>query len=145
MLGYNYRITDIQCALGSSQFKKIDTIKQKRRNIYEKYLQLITNKSFSFQKVPEWSDPAFHLFVMNIDGGDVSRYELLIKLREQNIFAQVHYIPVYLQPWYSLNYNYRSGMCLNAESVYQKTLSLPLYPSLEESEILKVVEIINEF
>ncbi len=145
-LGYNYRITDIQCALGASQFQKIDAIKGRRREIYDKYIQGLSGCDITIQDVPAWADPAFHLFVMNMHNQEqkIDRLNLFMKLRAEGIFAQVHYIPVYLQPWYASKHNYQLGKCKNAEYLYGRTVSLPLYPGISDDSVKNVIKIIND-
>ena len=140
--GYNYRITDFQCALGSSQLKKLDRFVERRREIarfYDKALSPV-----DFIKIPESNssvDHAYHLYPLQIDfvKTDVIKSELFKKMKEFDINLQVHYIPVHLQPFYQRNYGFKSGDFLVSENFYHQQLSLPIYPDLSNDQISMVV------
>ncbi len=142
-LGFNYRLTDIQAALGISQLKRLDKFVEKRREIIRKY-----NKAF--KDLPDMVVPyekdgvfsAFHLYVLQIDFKKIgtSREEIMAKLREKNIGTQVHYIPVHLQPYYRNNFGYKPGDYPIAEQYYEKAISLPLYPKMSDSDVKYVIE-----
>lgn len=144
-LGYNYRVTDIQCALGTSQFGRLDEIIQKRRILFDRYQQAFgSNSRLICPPCPAGSDPAYHLYVLRFkEGAESIRLAACSTLRENGIFAQVHYIPVYLQPWYQRQYGYVRGKCPEAEAVYGNSLSIPLYPSMLTSDVGKVITTIN--
>jgi UDP-4-amino-4,6-dideoxy-N-acetyl-beta-L-altrosamine transaminase len=146
-LGYNYRITDIQCALGTSQFRRLDETVRRRREIVDRYQQAFgANDALICPQCPDGSDPAYHLYVLRFaKDADNVRVEACSILRENGVFAQVHYIPIYLQPWYKRKYDYPQGMCPVAESVYKNCISIPLFPSMTEDEVQKVIRIINGF
>lgn len=140
-LGYNYRITDIQCALGISQLKKLDMFVAKRRRLAERY-----NREFGnikeiicpFQK--EGCNTSWHLYV--IQTPPEKRKELFDKLQTSGIRVNVHYIPVYKHPYYQ-EHGYADVCCPNAESLYQSIISLPLYYSLTDEEQTYVIETIK--
>ena len=140
-LGYNYRITDIQCALGISQLKRLKWSVVRRQEITEKY-----NKAFasiSKIKTPIVSENvyhAFHLYVIQIE----DRKGLHLHLRENNIFAQVHYEPVHLMPYYQ-DLGNKVGDFLIVEDYSRHCLSLPNYPSLTDEEQDFVIEKVLEF
>jgi len=146
-LGYNYRITDIQCALGLSQLKKLDAFVKRRREIVSIY-----NKVFSGideVKIPTEKENVFssyHLYVLLIDfvGIGINRVEFMEKLKEKGILTQVHYIPVHLQPYYRDNFGYRDGNYPVAEEYYQKAISLPLYPSMTDEDVEYVIKCLRE-
>lgn len=146
-LGYNYRITDIQCALGTSQFRRIDETVKRRREIVDCYQTAFSkNDKLICPPCPLETDPAYHLFVLRFkDGAEARRVEACAALRRQGIFAQVHYIPIYLQPWYHQQYGYEYGKCPEAEAIYEDCLSIPLYPSMTSMDIQKVITTIDEF
>ncbi len=140
-LGYNYRLTDIQSALGITQLAKNDLGVKTRNQIAEKYKKAFNNK-IKFQSLPIDTYNAHHLFVVEVD----KRKELYNFLRELNIFAQIHYIPVHKLPYYQ-EIGYGDASLKNAEEYYSKCISLPMYPSLKSEEqdfvIKKVMEFIN--
>jgi len=140
-LGYNYRLSDINCALGISQLDRAKEGVELRNKIADKY-----NKAFSnidAIKTPFVADNiyhAYHLYIIQVD----NRKELYDYLRKNNIFAQVHYIPVHLQPYYK-NIGWKKGDFPIAEAYYEKTLSLPMFPTLTNEEQNFVIEKIKEF
>ena len=144
-LGYNYRITDIQCALGTSQFCRLDGTVKRRREIVDCYQQAFErNSALVCPPSPGGSDPAYHLYVLRFGNcADDKRMEICSTLRKNGVFAQVHYIPVYLQPWYQRQYGYERGKCPEAEAVYESCLSIPLYPSMQQEDVDRVIQIIN--
>lgn len=144
-LGYNYRITDIQSALGTSQFKRLDGTIKRRREIVDRYQQAFgQNDALLCPPSPADANPAYHLYVLRFrDEVCPQRVSICSELRVNGIFAQVHYIPVYLQPWYRTKYGYEIGKCPETETVYESCLSIPLYPSMLDEEIEKVIQIVN--
>ena len=140
-LGYNYRLSDINCALGISQLKRAKEGVEKRNQIAMRY-----NKAF--QTIKEITTPfvapniyhAYHLYIIQTE----KRKELYDFLRANEIYTQVHYIPVHLQPYYK-NLGWRKGDFPIAEKYYEKTLSLPIYPTLTEQEQNYVIEKIIKF
>ena len=129
-LGYNYRLTDFQAALGSSQLKRANEGLKRRREIAKHYNNAFANLDSNII-IPESPEGhAFHLYVIRTK----RRKELYDYLREKNIFTQVHYIPVHLQPYYR-NLGWKVGDFPNAEEYYQQCLSLPMFPSLTREEL----------
>ncbi len=143
-LGYNYRITDIQCALGISQLGKIDEFVNKRRAIAEKYDKEL-GKLENLEIIQESEDKknAYHLYVIKVKDKN-TRLELFNYLKEREIFCQVHYIPVYRHPYYE-NLGYEKGICPQAEKFYEKIISIPIYPELKDEEQEKVIIEIKRF
>lgn len=141
-LGYNYRITDIQCALGLSQLKKLESFRARRSEIVNRY-----NEAFGDIKhvqIPVESidgESNFHLYVLLIEFEriGIDRDQFMIDLQSRGIQTQVHYIPVHLQPFYKNSFGTTQGDCPNAEQYYQKCLSIPLYPAMTDSQVSKVV------
>jgi perosamine synthetase len=129
-LGYNYRITDIQCALGISQFKKLSLWLKERKQIAEKYNDAFSKTSI--KRLTNTSDivNAYHLYVVKVKNRDI----IFSKLRSLGIGVNIHYIPVHLHPYYQDNFGTGLGDCPVAEKVYTEILSLPIYPDLKENE-----------
>ncbi len=140
-LGYNYRITDFQAALGISQLKRLDWSLQRRQEIAQKYNTAFQdNTSIITPKVDEHVYHAYHLYIIQI----ADRLGLYNHLRKNNIFAQVHYEPVHLQPYYQ-NLGNQKGDLPVVENYYEHCLSLPMYPTLTDEEQNYVIEKIMEF
>lgn len=141
-LGYNYRITDIQCALGISQLAKIEGFVERRREIVEKY-----NKAFEkldgviipYQDSNQNS--SWHLYViqLELEKLDVGRLEIFNELRNENLGVNVHYIPVYYFPYYR-NLGYKKGICPKAEWLYERIITIPLFPKLSDKGVQRVID-----
>ncbi len=133
-LGFNYRITDFQCALGLSQLNKLDNFIQRRRELAKNYDDAFENSLIKpLYKFTENS--SYHLYVVRVDFNKltISKEELFIKMRELNIGLQLHYIPINKQPFYkSLGYGNESIPVM--EKYYKESFSIPLYPSLTNEE-----------
>lgn len=146
-LGFNYRLTDLQAALGTSQLKKLDKFASRRREIVKKYNQAFKNLA---GVMTPYEDPkvnsAFHLYTLQIDFAAVgqSRVQLMQKLKDQGIGSQVLYIPVHLQPYYRKNYKYRAGDYKRAEAFYEQALSLPLFPKMTNRDVRSVIKALKE-
>ncbi len=149
-LGYNYRATDIQAALGLSQLNKLDWSIQNRQELAAAYTRLIQDLFPDGGVVPLANRPdqinAYHLFVSLIDfdrfGKD--RATVMNELREAGIGTQVHYIPLHLQPYYRRLYNHRMGDFPHAEAYYRRALSLPMFPDLTDTDAEYVVKVLAE-
>jgi len=141
-LGYNYRITDIHCALGLSQLKRIDRFMKRRKEIVDYY-----NRSFggiealSIPHEAENCRTNYHLYVLLIDfaGIGTDRGRFMEQLHAVGIGTQVHYIPVYTQPFFKNRYATGRIDCPNAEAYYEKCLSIPLYPAMSDADMESVV------
>ena len=149
-LGFNYRITDLQAALGISQLNKIEKFVKRRREIVSMYNEAF--KDINWIKIPYENNnirSAFHLYVLQIDFNRIgkTRKQVMEELKEKNIGTQVHYIPVHIQPFYKKYYGYTWGDYPNSEEYYKKALSIPLYPKLKNREvnyvINKILDLIN--
>ena len=156
-LGYNFRITDLQCALGRSQLAKLPGFIRRRQEIVARYNEAFANldwlqvPSLAARHQPpaagsefafELSDLSLHLYTVQIDFARLgkTRTEVMQELRDQGVGSQVLYIPVYLQPWYRRTFGYAPGKCPNAEAFYARALSLPLYPSMTHQDVQKVID-----
>lgn len=146
-LGYNYRITDFQCALGLSQLKKLPKWIARRREIAHRYDE-------AFQNIPRVNPlsvqsetfHAYHLYVirLDLDGTDLNRSVVFSKLREAGIGVNVHYIPVYLHPFYRNRLDTHPGLCPVAEWAYERIISLPMYPTLSHGDQCHVIETLDK-
>ena len=142
-LGFNYRITDFQCALGTSQLKKLDSFITKRNMIANIYNEAFKNdKRFIIPFVRSNVKHAFHLYPLQIkfDCIGMTKKALFQIMKENNIGLQVHYIPVHLQPYYRDNYGFKTGDFPVSEKFYQNEVSIPLYPLLDVEDIKYVSE-----
>ncbi|CBW25277.1 lipopolysaccharide biosynthesis protein [Halobacteriovorax marinus SJ] len=139
-LGYNYRISDIQAALGLSQLTKLESSVRRRNEIAKIYLKELASLPLVLPNIPDEIVHALHLFVVRTSRRD----ELYSYLSSKGIFTQVHYIPVYLHPYYSKK-GYEKGLCPVAEEYFDGCLSLPMYPSMSSEDISYVVKVIVEF
>lgn len=146
MLGYNYRLTDIQAALGISQMKRLERFVKRRREIVALYKESFKDsKIFSFLVERNDSRAAFHLFPLLIDFIKLNQNKKIFmeKIKSRGLNLQVHYIPVHLQPYYK-QFGYRKGDFPIAENFYQQTLSLPLYPDLSDRDVSNIIQIIKD-
>lgn len=139
-LGFNYRITDIQAALGVSQLKRADEGLSKRRRIAADYDKAFAGEDFIIRQSGNIEGHAYHLYVLEVR----DRLGLYNHLRSKNIFAQIHYIPVHLMPYYR-EFGWKEGDMPHAESYYKNCISIPMFPTLTEEEQKFVIESINEY
>lgn len=128
-LGYNYRLTDFQAALGISQLKRAEDGLERRREIAQKYNETFEGTGVKTISVKPGFAHAYHLYVIQV----ADRKGLYDALRKQNIYAQVHYIPVHTLPYYQ-QFGFKKGDYPFAESFYKQCLSLPMYPTLTDQE-----------
>lgn len=140
-LGYNYRLTDIQCALICSQLDKLELFKARRKEIVERYNQAFRElpELFVQEEIPE-SDTTRHLYILRIrpEKLTIDRKGFFEALGAENICCNVHYIPVYYHPYYE-KLGYKKGICPNAEKLYDEMLSLPLYYSMTDKDVEDVI------
>jgi dTDP-4-amino-4,6-dideoxygalactose transaminase len=139
-LGYNYRLTDFQAALGISQLQRADKGLERRRSIAQRYARAFNNQSWLKSQSGSSEGHAYHLYIIEVD----KRLELYNHLRAKNIFPQVHYIPVHLMPYYKSQGN-KEGDFPFAETYYTRCLSLPMYPTLTDEEQDFVISEIFKF
>ena len=145
-LGYNYRMTEFQAALLMSQLNKLEAFFKRRKEIVKMY-----DEAFSVipelkvqKEIPE-SDTTRHLYILQLDNKKLTctRREFFDGLRAENIYSQVHYIPVYWHSHYE-NLGYPKGLCPNAEHYYQQSMSLPLYYSLTDEDVKDVIHAVEK-
>lgn len=142
-LGYNYRITDFQCALGMSQLNKLHKWLVRRREIARRYDEAFYNLSgLKPLSVRSQTLHAYHLYVVRLDlqGTKLNRTMVFKQLREAGIGANVHYIPVHLHPFYQRRFETCLGLCPVAERAYEEIISLPMYSGLSDAEQDYVIE-----
>jgi UDP-4-amino-4,6-dideoxy-N-acetyl-beta-L-altrosamine transaminase len=139
-LGYNYRLTDIQAALGISQLQRADIGLARRQEIAKRYNEAFQKLDIMLPNVENNVLHAYHLYVVQTN----KRLELFNYLRSKNIFAQVHYEPVHLQPYY-IKQGWKTGNFPVAEKYYSRCLSLPMYPSLTDEQQNYIIETITNF
>ena len=130
-LGYNYRLTDVQAALGRSQMTRLDEYVNKRHELAERYNQLLRGLPLNCPFQHEDCYSSFHLYVIRLDLDiiDVTHRQVFESLRDNKIMVNLHYIPVHLQPFYE-NMGFSKGAYPEAEKYYSEAISIPLYPSL---------------
>ncbi|MDE6054164.1 MAG: UDP-4-amino-4,6-dideoxy-N-acetyl-beta-L-altrosamine transaminase [Lachnospiraceae bacterium] len=140
-LGYNYRITDIQCALILSQIDKLSQFAERRREIVERYNEAFLQipQLFVQQEIPE-SDTTRHLYILRLrpEMLTIDRKGFFDAMAAENICCNVHYIPVYWHPYYE-KLGYKKGLCPNAEKLYEEMMSLPIYYSLTDPDVDDVI------
>lgn len=144
-LGYNYRMTDIQAALGISQLKKLNKFVARRREIVALYNEKFSDLNCIIPYEEEKLYSSFHLYVLLIDFKKVGkpRKQVMEMLKANNIGTQVHYIPVHLQPYYMKKFGYKNGDYPIAEDFYNQALSIPLYPKMSDKEVNQVIKNIS--
>ncbi|MDP7247334.1 MAG: UDP-4-amino-4,6-dideoxy-N-acetyl-beta-L-altrosamine transaminase [Candidatus Peribacteraceae bacterium] len=142
-LGFNYRLTDFQCALGLSQLKKVPKWTSRRQEIAQIYDKAFSNlEEVTPLKVREDVSHTYHLYVvkLELDSLRVNREEIFKALRAENIGVNVHYIPVHLHPFYVNNYGTKEGQFPNVESAYERILSLPMFTAMNNEDVKSVIE-----
>nr|WP_315401931.1 UDP-4-amino-4,6-dideoxy-N-acetyl-beta-L-altrosamine transaminase [uncultured Sphingobacterium sp.] len=139
-LGYNYRITDFQAALGNSQLKRAEQGLLRRREIAKIYNDYFSVKEYIKGQSGHIEGHAYHLYVIEVE----DRLKLYNFLREKNIYAQIHYIPCHLMPYYK-EFGWKEGDRPFSEAYYKACISLPMYPSLSDSDLQYVLDSVDEF
>ncbi len=138
-LGFNYRLTDLQAALGLSQLQRLDVAVKERNRLLQQYRKLIDHMPLKFLEIPEDVISALHLAVIRLDNCCNSRHRQIFEgLRDHGIGVQLHYMPVHLQPYYR-RLDFKEGDYPNAEAYANDAISLPLYPGLQDADQQRVV------
>ncbi|MFJ7746606.1 UDP-4-amino-4,6-dideoxy-N-acetyl-beta-L-altrosamine transaminase [Peribacillus sp. NPDC097295] len=145
-LGYNYRMTDIQAALGSSQLKKVDeflNLRKKYVSMYNDELKEI--KDITIPHTNKEGSSSWHLYVirLHLENLTGNRKEIYNALHQENIGVNVHYIPVYLLPYYQ-DLGYKKGLCPHAEKLYEEIITLPLFPAMTEKDVVDVIKAVKK-
>jgi UDP-4-amino-4,6-dideoxy-N-acetyl-beta-L-altrosamine transaminase len=136
--GFNYRITDFQCALGISQLKKLESFVARKRSIADFYNAVFSKDSrFAIPAVSPNCSHAYHLYPLRIDFEKlgISKKEYFARLESKGIRGQVHYVPIHIQPYYKNNYGFKKGDFPIAEEFYKQEISIPMYPTLDETDL----------
>ena len=145
-LGYNYRLTDFQAALISSQLKKIDMFKSRRQEIVRRYNEAFCEipELFVQKEIPE-SDSCRHLYIiqLRLDKLNCTRREFFDAMSAENVQCQIHYVPVYWFPYYQ-KIGYEKGLCPNAEEMYKGIMSIPLYPKMSDQDVEDVIHAVKK-
>lgn len=150
MLGYNYRMTDIQCALALSQMDKLDRFSARRRVLVQRYDQALGDlPEVQVQKEYEGANTVRHLYILRLDFDRLScdRREFYDAMQAENIGVNVHYIPVYWFPYYQ-SLGYRKGLCPNAEAYYESSMTLPLFYGMtdqDQEDVIRAVKKVLEY
>lgn len=141
-LGYNYRITDIQCALGCSQMRKLDKFLKRRRELAERYNNAFIecDNIVTPYQLPD-TQSGWHLYIVQVKNHD--RKQVFETFRDKGIGVNVHYIPVYMHPYYQ-EHGYKDVHCANAEEIYSHIISLPLYPGLTDDQQDYVIDTLKQ-
>ena len=144
-LGYNYRMTDIQAALGSSQLKRLDQFILRRHEIAKLYDEQFVDLPLKFQQTTPEKYSGMHLYVLRLMKGKMkkSRQKVFDELRENDIGVNVHYIPIHLQPFYR-KFGFQEGDFAEAEFYYKEAISLPIYPDLADEEINSIINTVRK-
>ncbi|MBS3972458.1 MAG: UDP-4-amino-4,6-dideoxy-N-acetyl-beta-L-altrosamine transaminase [Erysipelotrichia bacterium] len=145
-LGYNFRMTDFQAALGTSQLRKLNQFSNRRKEIVSKYNEAFSKiPEITIQKEIKESDTTRHLYIIRLksDKLKVGRDEIYKALNAENVGLQVHYLPVYFHPYYQ-ELGYKKGLCPNAEALYEEIITIPLYYSLSDEDVYSVIEAVNK-
>ena len=146
-LGYNYRLCDLQCALGISQLRKLPGWVSRRQELARRYDR-------AFREMPEFMPlaqrpgvkHAYHLYVVRLDlkGLGMSREEAVRSLRAAGIGVNVHYVPVHLHPYYREGFGTVPGLCPVAEAAYEQILSLPIFPRMLDRDVDQVLATLRQ-
>jgi perosamine synthetase len=145
-LGYNYRLPDINCALGLAQLNKLDRWLAHRREIAARYQEAFAQMpEVNVPQILPETNPAWHLYVieLNLEQLRVGRKEVFAALRAENIGVNVHYIPVYWHPYYQ-KIGYEKGLCPVAEAAYERLISLPLFAGMSDADVDDVVAAVDK-
>ncbi len=146
LLGYNYRLTDIQAALGTSQLHKIEQFISRRREIVARYNEAfkeIEGLIIPYEKEDRKSGSHIYIIRFDLEQFTATRREIFDALKAEKIGVNVHYIPVYYHPYYR-ELGYQRGICPVAEKVYEEMITLPLFPAMTDQDIADVIEAVQK-
>ena len=146
MLGYNYRMTDFQAALLISQMNRLDAFSARRKEIVKRYDEAFKDMpELTLQQEIASSDTTRHLYViqLNLEKLSCTRAEFFNAMSAENVQCQVHYIPVYYSPYYK-SLGYQKGLCPKAERLYERIMSIPLYPKMSDEDVEDVIKAVRK-
>ncbi len=142
-LGFNYRMTELQAALGISQFQRLDSFVNKRNELAQIYDHAFEDTALECLTASKNKRSAYHLYIVLLPNNDKNKHkESIVFLREKGVFAHVHYIPIHLQPYYQ-QLGFKEGDFPNAENYYLNAISLPLYPDLTLAQQQHVITMVK--
>jgi len=143
-VGFNGRITDIQCALGLSQLKRLGQFKTRRQELVRGYnaafSKLAQKRVVLLPPWPEGTDPCYHLYTLRVGSSTLSRDDLFMRLRDEGVYCQIHYIPIYRQPFFEELLDYHTKHFPEAENYFGSCISIPLFHGMDEETQSRVVE-----
>ncbi|MBI2287839.1 MAG: UDP-4-amino-4,6-dideoxy-N-acetyl-beta-L-altrosamine transaminase [Chloroflexi bacterium] len=145
--GYNYRITDFQCALGISQLRKLDRFIKRRREIAARYSETFAGMKEVITPAAEKDVRAvYHIYVIQLRTEllRVGRKEVFEALRAENIGVNVHYMPLHLHPFYQRTFGYKKGDYPKAETYYERAITLPIFPRMSDEDVQDVIEAVRK-
>ncbi|MDI6891191.1 MAG: DegT/DnrJ/EryC1/StrS family aminotransferase [Thermodesulfovibrionales bacterium] len=145
--GYKYNMTDIQAALGIAQLKKLEWMWERRRDIAERYTDAFKDSEFIIcPHVKPDRLSAWHLYVikLNLKALKIDRDGYIEELKQQGISTSVHFIPLHRHPFYRNSFSMDGKKFTNADWIYERSISLPIYPGMTEEEITKAIETVSE-
>lgn len=140
-LGYNYRLTDMQCALGLSQLKKLDRFVARRREIVTQYNKAFESiEAITLPTEKDYAKSAYHVFIIQVRA---DRRKIFEALQQESIGVQVHYVPVHFLPFYQRKFGYKKGDFPVTESYYERAITLPLFPKMADSDVERVIKAVK--
>lgn len=144
-LGFNYRMTDLQAALGYSQMKRVDEFVARRRELAARYERLLANLPVRTPQVLEGAEPSWHIYVVRVDFSQlrISKQEIFDRMKANGIVLNLHYIPVHMQPYYQ-KFGFADGDFPSSESYYREALTLPLYYDLTDDSQGRIVKSLRD-
>ena len=140
MLGFNYRMNDIEASLGTSQLTKVRRFIKKRNSIAKRYINSFKYYPIQYQKVDGGSLSSYHLFIIRVN--KFIRKKIFDKMRKFGFYVNIHYIPIHLQPYYK-RLGFKKGMFPNAEKYYNEAISIPIYPNLTNKNQQKIINLLK--
>lgn len=146
LLGFNYRLTDIACALGISQLKRLEANLTRRREIASRYASAFRDLPITLPAVRDGVNPGWHLYPIRLRLEELSatRGEIFRALRAENIGVNVHYIPVHLHPYYRERFGYRRGDYPVAEDAYERLISIPMFHAMSDRDVEDVISALKK-